>query len=222
MSKARRTEGPRAPLFFSAASVFMLLSATPASSQSVDVSALELCAGLATPELKIACFEAIIASSETAPVLEAGAIESPVADQPVARADAVPEVAPAVDTTPAAAPAIAVTPTSIPNVAATSTTAAAVVADTEFGQEKLDHPEKKEEEKENEIFRATVTDVTEGHNSVLYFHLDNGHVWRQLEARHLQYPKNGEFDINITRGMMGDYRLRIGENGKMVRIRRVE
>ncbi len=222
MSKARRTEGPRAPLFFSAASASILLSATPASSQSVDVSALELCAGLETPELKVACFEAIIASSETAPVLEAGVIETPMADQPVAQADAVPEVAPAVDATPAAAPAIAVTPTSIPNVAATSTTTAAVVADTEFGQEQLDRPEKKEEEKENEIFRATVTDVTEGHNNVLYFHLDNGHVWRQIEARHLQYPKNGEFDINITRGMMGDYRLRIGDNGRMVRIRRVE
>jgi hypothetical protein len=52
--------------------------------------------------------------------------------------------------------------------------------------------------------------------------LDNGQVWRQNEARHLEYPRSGEFDINITRGMMGDYRMRIGDNGRMVRIRRVQ
>ena len=43
-----------------------------------------------------------------------------------------------------------------------------------------------------------------------------------MEARHYQYPKDREFDINITRGIMGDYRMRIGDNGRMVRIRRVK
>ncbi len=198
MSKARRSEGPRAPLFYSATCVFLLLSAVPASSQSVEVSALELCAGLATPELELACFEAIIASSQTPQPVEAGAVATPVADQPVSQADAVPEVAPAVAAT------------------------AAVMANTEFGQEHLTLSEKNEEDKKNEIFGATVTKVTRGHNKVLYFHLDNGHVWRQMEPRHFQYPKNGEFEINITRGMMGDYRMRIGDNGRMVRIRRVQ
>ncbi len=218
MSKARRSEGPRAPLFYSATCVFLLLSAVPASSQSVEVSALELCAGLATPELELACFEAIIASSQTPQPVEAGAVATPVADQPVSQADAVPEVAPAVEATPAIAAAVAATPESSPAVAAT----AAVMANTEFGQEHLTLSEKNEEDKKNEIFGATVTKVTRGHNKVLYFHLDNGHVWRQMEPRHFQYPKNGEFDINITRGMMGDYRMRIGDNGRMVRIRRVQ
>jgi len=52
--------------------------------------------------------------------------------------------------------------------------------------------------------------------------MDNGQVWRQNEARHYSYPKNREFEVNITRGMMGEYRMRIGDNSRMVRIRRVK
>ncbi len=168
---------------------------------------MELCAGLATPELKLACFEAIVASSKPPQIREA---------------DVVPEMAPAVDATPAVAPAVVATPESSPAVAATSAATVTAVADSDFGQEHLDLPKEKEAEKEDEIFRARVTNVTKDHYKVLYFHLDNGHVWRQMEARHFEYPKNGEFEINITRGTMGDYRLRIGEKGRMVRIRRVK
>lgn len=181
---------------------------------------MELCAGLATPELELACFEAIIASSQTPQAVEAGAVETPVADPPAAQADTAPEMAPAVEATPAVAAAIAATPESSAAVATTSTTTATVVADTDFGQEHLDRP--KQKKNGNEIHRATVTEVTRGRNKILYFHFDNGQVWRQMEPRHFQYPKNGEFEINITRGMMGDYRLRIGDNGRMVRIRRVQ
>jgi len=66
------------------------------------------------------------------------------------------------------------------------------------------------------VFHATVIEVTQGRNRTLHFHFDNGQVWRQMEARHLEYPRNVEFDINITRGMMGDYRMRIGDDGRMV------
>ncbi|MCG8435429.1 MAG: hypothetical protein MJA83_15510 [Gammaproteobacteria bacterium] len=68
---------------------------------------------------------------------------------------------------------------------------------------------------------AIVSDVSKGGRGHLYFHLDNGHIWRQLEARHLPYPKDGPFNIVITRGMMGEYRLRVEGSGRMVRIRRV-
>ncbi len=174
---------------------------------------MELCAGLATPELKVTCFEAIIASSKPPQIREAEAVP-----EVAPTVNTTPAIAPAVDATPAVAPAVVAAPESSPAVAATSAATVTAVADSDFGQEHLDLPE----EQEDEIFRATVTKVTRGHNKVLYFHLDNGHVWRQMEPRHFQYPKNGEFEINITRGMMGDYRLRIGDNGRMVRIRRVQ
>ena len=80
-------------------------------------------------------------------------------------------------------------------------------------------PEANEEEA---VFQATVTEVTTAGYKTLYFHLANGQVWRQIEPRRFSYPKNGDFDVNITRGMMGDYRLRIGDKGRMVAIRRVE
>jgi hypothetical protein len=225
MTSGKRTEGPCAPLFFSAAVTLLLLIASPASSQSVDLSALELCAGLEAPELRLACFEAIVAGSKAPEVREAKLVEEPVNDQPAAEAVAMPESVPAVDAAPATVPAVAVVPESQPAVAAGPAPAVDTperTAASDFGQEYLVQPEKTEEERENETLRATVTNVTKGQNGVLYFHLDNGHVWRQMEARHFQYPKNREFNINITRGMMGDYRLRIGDNGRLVRIRRVE
>jgi hypothetical protein len=205
MTKARRLEGPCAPLFYSAAAL-LLLSGMITTAQTVDISTLEQCAGLETEERKLACFEAIIAADKTPQTPEAGAVETPVAEQPAALA--------------AVLPVVAETPESSPAVAATSVATVTVVADSEFGQEQLALPEEKDED--NEIIRARVIDVTQDNYKVLYFHLDDGHVWRQKEPRHYEYPNNGEFDITISRGMMGEYRMRIGDNGKMVRIRRVQ
>jgi hypothetical protein len=108
---------------------------------------------------------------------------------------------------------------------ATETTTSEALASDQLGEEYLDRSktEKKEEkEKKDKVVYATVIEVSEGRNEILYFHFANGQVWRQNEARTLTYPKSGEFDISITRGMMGDYRMRIGDNGRMVRIRRVQ
>ncbi len=140
----------------------------------------------------------------------------------------------AADSTPAAVATstVAVAVTTEPSTAALSVTpepAAATVATTpepeangQLGEEHLARPEADKKANEDEVFHAMVTEVTQGHNRILYFHFDNGQVWRQIETRHLEYPRSGAFDINITRGMMGDYRMRIGDNGRMVRIRRVQ
>ncbi len=163
MTRAGRLEGPRAPLFYSVAAL-LLLSAKNATAQTVDLSTLELCAGLEKQELKLACFEAIIAGSKTA---AAAMASEPPAD--------------------------------------------------DLGEEQLIVPERKDEK----IIRATVTKVRQGYNKTLYFHLANGHVWRQIEPRRLQYPKSGNFEVSISQGVMGAYRLRIGDNGRLVSIRRV-
>jgi len=251
MTRAGRLEGPSAPLFFSAAAL-LLLSGRIAIAQTVDLSALEHCAGLATQDLKLACFEAIIASSKTPEARPSEAAGSPLPDQPVAEIEAVPEAQPPVEVMRREAPAAdavrdgggddtpAALATSTATVAATaerSSAAPAVtpepsaatvantpepVANSQPGAEHLDRPETEKKAKEDEEIHATVARVTRGRNRILYFHFDNGQVWRQLEARHLEYPRSGEFAIDITRGMMGDYRMRIGDNGRMVRIRRVE
>ena len=200
MKKAVLKEGPRAPLFFAVATL-LLLSARISVAQSVELSSLENCASLETPELKLACFEAIIAAART-----------PAAQVPEAAAVVGPENVPmAIDHEPDAAN-IQVTP---------GATAAAAMASEppadDFGEEQLVVPERKEEK----IIRATVTKVSQGYNKTLYFHLANGHVWRQIEPRRLQYPKSGNFEVSISQGVMGAYRLRIGDNGRLVSIRRV-
>ena len=237
MQKAVLKEGPRAPLFYSAAAL-LLISAKIATAQTVDLSTLELCAGLETQELKLACFEGIIANSNTPDVPESEAVDIPVSESPFAAIETVPEAEPRAEVTRQEAPAVDVDSGSAPAVAAMSTAALSVtsepsaaavattpepVANGQLGEEHLDRPETKEKASdEDEVIHATVIEVTKDRNRILYFHFGNGQIWRQNEARHLEYPRSGEFDINITRGMMGDYRMRIGDNGRMVRIRRVQ
>ncbi len=283
MTKARRLEGPCAPLFYSTAAL-LLLYGKITTAQTVELFTLEQCAGLATQDLKLACFEAIVTSNKTPDAPEPEAKDFPESVPPVAEIEAVPEAQPpteampqdapvvdaatdskpaavaassaavvvateppveampqdapvvdaAADSTPAAkaTSTVAVAVTTEPSTAALSVTpdpAAATVATTpepvangQLGEEHLARPEADKKANENEVFHAMVTEVTKGHNRILYFHFDNGQVWRQIEARHLEYPRSGEFDINITRGMMGDYRMRIGDNGRLVRIRRVQ
>ncbi len=201
MTQARRKEGPCAPLFFSAAAL-LLLSARMTAAQTVDLSSLEICANLETPELKLACFDAIIAtgrtSGEQAPADGATIVleHAPVVVDPE-------PYAANVGTTPGARESVAMAPAALGD---------------DVGQKHLNDSE----QPEKKIIRATVTEVSQGYNKILYFHLANGHVWRQIEARHLQYPKGRDFEINITQGMFGAYRLRIGDDGRMVAIRRVK
>ena len=92
---------------------------------------------------------------------------------------------------------------------------------TEFGREHLPDAEEVEERPPDSIV-AAVREVTEGARGNLYFHLDNGQVWRQIEARFVPYPRNEPFEVEINRGMLGEFRLRVEGRGRMVRIRRVE
>ena len=179
MPKARRTEGPRAPLFYGALAIAFGGSV---HAQTVDLSDLEICAGLESPELKLTCFEAIVATGR-------GSAE-PVAE-------AVHEVAEPVASEPSEPP---------------------VAAPASFGSEHL----AREDPETPEILEATVAEVTRDRYGALIFHLDNGQVWRQTEPRYFPYPKSGEFDVEISTGMMGEYRLQVGGAGRKVRIRRLQ
>lgn len=192
MTQARRSEGPRAPLFYGVTGMF--LYAAGALAQSVDLTDLEVCAGLATDELQLACFEAIVASSQRQAAVAAEPADT---DSPV----------------PAAQPAVAATIAA----PAPETTAAADLQE-DFGREHL----AEKDDSDAAVMEATVVAVSRGRNRILTFQLDNGQVWRQLESRHFSYPKDGEFDVTISTGMMGDYRLRVGGEGRMLRVRRIQ
>lgn len=244
-----------------------MLTAKVATAQAVDLSTLELCASLETPELKLACFEAIIADStasdvqvpevaaavtpENRPValeaevaaaselvsapatagpdidVAAAPVNPPAASEPVpvvANSRVAPDATPVVSATPSTAdvgrkqPAAPVVASS--QAAPDATPVASTTPSTEdFGREQLAEADSGEEK---EVLTATVIDVSQGGRKNLYFHLGNGQVWRQIEPRRFQYPKQGDFEVGISKGMMGDYRLRIGDNGRMVRVRRVQ
>ncbi|MFT5500445.1 MAG: ribosomal protein S18 acetylase RimI-like enzyme [Woeseiaceae bacterium] len=89
----------------------------------------------------------------------------------------------------------------------------------ELGREYLD--EEKVEEEDAEV-RLTVREVVKGNYDVLYFHFANGQIWRQIESRRFSYPRNGEFEVVISRGMMNDYRLRVSGNSPMTPIKRLQ
>jgi hypothetical protein len=196
MARARQKEGPCAPLFYSVTVVLMFFANT-ATAQTVELSSLELCASLDTRELKLACFEAIIKVAN--PVDAESPAEAPMSEIAV---DRMPE-----NGSNNSAPAI------VPKLQVKQ-------SDSDFGREQLAVADQLEAEKKN--ITATVVSVTRSYNRSLNFHLDNGQVWRQIEPRHFLYPKGRDFEVNISRGVMGGYRLRTSENSRMVRIRRIK
>ena len=118
----------------------------------------------------------------------------------VAEIEAAPENEAPVKVTGQEAPAAAATSTAAVAVTADSAAAASVSVKTEpsatvpipaqdpsdisrLGEEDL--PSKKAEvrEQQEEVYYATVVEVSKGRNKVLYFHFDNGQVWRQIEGR---------------------------------------
>lgn len=224
-------EGPRAPLFF--AVITILLSANLTNAQTVDVATLEVCAALETEALKLACFEAIISTGRTAvsEVAPTGAASPTSAVVPkVTNVSKVPAKIEATSQTAGsmAAPPVSAVPSAVEAAtddAKPSLATDAIAASTErsvadeLGREQL---AKHDKEEQDEAVKATVVDVTQGYNNDLRFHLANGQIWRQIEPRHLQYPKNRDFEIEISQGMLGEYRLRIGKNGRLVRIRRTQ
>jgi len=107
-----------------------------------------------------------------------------------------------------------------PQVAAAAATASAA-ADSmpdELGDRYIDGGA----QEEDEAIVATVDNVRVGYGRRLIFHFDNGQVWQQRNKDYIVYPKDEPFEVEISRGMMGDYRLRVGGEGRMTRIVRVE
>jgi hypothetical protein len=196
-----------------------LFAGTGAFAQSVDLVDLEICAALGTDELKLACFETIVDSGKAARDQGHEAVVAPV------------EVERDVPAVPATAPPVVQAGNSASQASVATSEPAAVAAagvgrampqattgDDGFGREHLESGK----ESEPETMSARVINVEQTSRRILSFHLDNGQVWRQTESRFFPYPREGEFDVTISAGMMGDYRLRVGGEGRMLRVRRVQ
>jgi len=195
MAIARPKEGLRAPLFFFA---LALACGSLAQAQSVDRSELERCARIHSAEEKLACFEAIAAGSQVAAEAAPGQeVASPSAAQSPAIQAVAEEPAPPPPVADAAPPAN---------------------GDDSFGREYLESVA----ESRSKTMSATVVDVTKTYNGELVFHLDNGQVWTQIEKRYYPYPKNQQFDVVISTGVLNEYQLRVGGVGRKVTVKRVK
>ena len=226
MQKVVSREGPCAPLFCLGSVILLTLSGN-LQAQTVARSDLERCASLETAELKLACFEALLAieagEAESAnDAAQERLSESVETDNALATAGATASVIGSdagrrVPDLPAAAEEDAFDVTDNKGREAPDVVQANAAAD--LGQEHLD--DEKVVKKENTVVLATVSEVVKGNYDVLYFHLTNGQVWRQIEPRNFRYPRKGEFNVMIDKGMMGDYRLRLDEKSPMTRIKRI-
>ncbi len=215
-------------------SLLLAVCAGNSFAQSVSQNELQICSSQETAELKLACFEALtVIAGKTAQSTEPAEADTPDEPSVPAPTRATQELS-AIETV-QSAPGAPAEQTATNRVeaevassgATTEVAGQAAVADAaqsapaaEFGDEHVGKASG-DTNKQTEI-SATVVEVTEGRHKVLYFQLANGHVWRQIEGRRYRYPRDGEFDVIISRGMLGDYRLRIDEDGPMTRIRRIQ
>ena len=165
---------------------------------------------MSTAERKPACFESLL--DGPAAVAEA----PPAAEAPAATVAPTAAVAAAVEETAPAAPETAMAEAA-PAAAAAKT--ATPQPDADFGRE---YVEDDEEEDDRQDVTATVNEVSPDRYKRLHSYFANGQVWRELEARRFQYPKNEPFDVVISRGVLGDYQLRVGGKGRMTRIKRIK
>lgn len=80
---------------------------------------------------------------------------------------------------------------------------------------------KKSESLEPKSITALVDRVTESRRNLRTFHLANGQVWRQTEPSYISIPKTGNFEVVVSKGAIGGYRLRVDGKGKMARVKRI-
>lgn len=68
---------------------------------------------------------------------------------------------------------------------------------------------------------ATTSDF--GHNNVgkAYVRLDDGAVWRQTDSRKIRLPFKGPITVEIRRGMLGSFMMKVEGRGQAIRVERI-
>lgn len=237
MTTATRQEGPRAPLFYCA---LLIAPVQLALAQSVDVSELKKCAALEPAAARLACYEALsrVAEPSSPPKSPAVQPEAQVVEAPPEPADDAPAATPAeplprpAQATPAVLPVAAASPVAAAptqpqdvvqeNLPAAPTQPAATAAASTSAAESTDPMANLGIDKPDAgVLDGRVTKVTKDGYGRLIFHFDNGQEWRQIEKRRYPYPRNREFDVTISTGMMGEHRLQVEGAGRRVTIKRL-
>ncbi|MDA0992549.1 MAG: hypothetical protein O3A13_02825 [Proteobacteria bacterium] len=198
-----------------------LMASAVSVAQTVDQGDLERCAEKASAELKLACFEALTSAGIDSVIVEPGNTDpidasdvSPVAAKPATEMSRTDAAASGTVATSAKATQVTDEPERngpIPAVTQSTLRNGPVVEPVES---QTDDPPV--------VVTAKVVEVSKGRYNVLYFHFDDGQVWRQIEGRRFRYPKDGDFEVTISKGLLGDDQLRVEGSGAMTRIRRIQ
>ena len=183
-----------------------ILAAANATAQTASQQELEACAAIERAIERLDCFETLTAR---------GATPAPVDVQAVTEEHApTPRVEPEPEAEAEPGQAVEALPEITPDAGRDRL--------ENVGAEQLRDNGREEQRREREDIGAMVTEVSEGPRGNLLFHLENGQVWRQNEARYVPLPVNAPFAVQISRGLFGEYRLRVEGEGRLVRIRRVQ
>lgn len=93
-----------------------------------------------------------------------------------------------------------------------------------FGAERLVAKARARDENRRRAISAQIAEIVVDPFEKLTVTLDNGQVWRQLASDERIVRFSGETEVytaTISRGVFGNYFLKIVENGRVIRVRRI-
>ena len=56
----------------------------------------------------------------------------------------------------------------------------------------------------------------------MIFNFENGQVWKQIEPRYLKTLSNLPLQVELVKGALGSYSLRLGKSGRLVKVKRIK
>ena len=199
-----------------AAFLFASLSIAQAQSDAL-IDELVACRAIEKNKKRLACLDAAIAGL-AAPGRQAAAATDAPAATPIAGDDATGEGAPA------ASPVVSAPPQPPASVAAPAVVAAS--PEEEFGADDLKAKRaKKEKDDRPKTLSARAVDVATNKRGKLIIILDNGQIWRQINAdtNKLRVPKNPEGEAMVVRRKsLGGYTLGFENDRRRIKVERIK
>ena len=196
--------------------VFLTLAAG-VQAQPVSQLELEACAAISTDQERLLCFEMLTRRGSN---VQPSAVSEKI---PEAERSVMPSVSSATYSISSPEPDRTSTPEIVPmpEVAAKSSLDRRSRVDNSPVDVNASVPPASVED-DHDAGQATVVSISESLRGNLRFHFENGQIWHQIEAQHVPLPDSMPFAVRLTQGVFGETRLRIGDSGRLVRIRQLK
>jgi len=185
------------------------------------------CDSISDPAEKMACFNGVVErlkESNAVPAAESPSAPTPASDTTAATA-AASATAVAIPAAPSEPEPAADLHSSTGAGTPVEPTAAADTAEDNFGIEDVKvetaEPRKEEEKEEIKSVQATITDVWTTIDGRFEVRLDNGQVWRETSGSRIKMPIAGSI-VQIKKGRLGSYRMKIGNDNRLAFVRRTK